>query len=158
MTTAARRRGKIAQLPKELRDKVNTMIDNNAGSKAIIALLAENGHPGINPVNITHWVQGYGAGSGYQVWLWEKNALAELTAQEEFALDLARQNYGRSVHDAAGLLGVSQLSQLFSRLDADGLASSLASKPQHYVRLLNALSKLSRDSRDYERYAHDCAL
>ena len=156
MTKAARRRGKIALLPKGLRDEVNRMIEDNAGSRAIIKFLEGRGHRGINKVNITHWVQGDGAGSsGYQDWQGEQRALAELKAQEEFALDIVRQNKGHTLHDAARLLAVSQLAQLFSQLDVQSLTDSLSAHPQNYVRLLNSLSKLSRDSRDYERYEFD---
>src|SRR5689334_530853 len=102
MANPSRRRGKIAQLPKEIRDEVNRMIENNARSGAIIRFLAERGHPGIDKVNITHWVQGDGTGSsGYQDWQRDQRALAELRTQEEFALELVKQNHAHSLHDAS---------------------------------------------------------
>jgi len=159
MANPARRRGKIAHLPKEIRDEVNHMIENNARSSAIISFLAGKGYPGINKVNITHWVQGDGAGSsGYQDWQREQRALAELRAQEEFALELVKENQAHSLHDASRLLAVGQLAQIFSEVDVRSLADSLPEKPQNYVRLLNALGRLSRDGRDYEQHRLRLAL
>jgi len=153
MAKPSRRRGKIAHLPKEIRDEVNRMIENNARSTAIIRVLAEKGYPGINKVNITHWVQGDGAGSsGYQDWQREQRALAELRAQEEFALELVKENQAHSLHDASRLLAVGQLARIFSEVDVQSLAASLPEKPQNYIRLLNALGRLSRDGRDYEQH------
>ena len=48
-----RRRGKIAHLPKELREELNLMIQGNATSRKIIGFLAERGHSGINDANIS---------------------------------------------------------------------------------------------------------
>jgi hypothetical protein len=159
MANPSRRRGKIAQLPKEIRDEVNRMIENNARSSAIIRFLVEKGYPGINKVNITHWVQGDGAGSsGYQDWQREQRALAELRAQEEFALELVKENQAHSLHDASRLLAVGQLTHIFSKLDVLSLAASLPEKPQNYIRLLNALGRLSRDGRDYEQHRLRLAL
>ena len=81
------------------------MIQSHAPSAKIIAYLEQQGHPGINAVNITHWVRGNRCGSsGYQDWQRERRALAELRAQEEFALELVKQNHAHSLHDASRLL------------------------------------------------------
>ena len=159
MANPSRRRGKIAQLPKDIRDEVNRMIENNARSSAIIRFLEEKGYPGINKVNITHWVQGDGAGSsGYLDWQREQRAMAELRARAEFALELVKENQAHSLHDASRLLAVGQLAHIFSEVDVQSLAESLPEKPQNYIRLLNSLGRLSRDGRDYEQHRLQLAL
>jgi hypothetical protein len=148
-----RRRGKIAQLPDKLREHVNEMIRSNAGSKAILAFLAAKGHPGINHVNISHWTKGDGDGSsGYNDWLREQQALAALQASHEFARQLISQNQELSIHEAGRLIAASQLIDLFAGFDVASLRQALTTRPESYARLVNAITKLSRDSLEHEKF------
>ena len=67
------RTGKIARLPKDIRDRVNTMLDDGVPYKTILAELnaCRDRWPacltGINKMNLTHWKQG-----GYRDWCRER--------------------------------------------------------------------------------------
>ena len=68
----ARRNGKIARLPKEIRDILNRMLDDGLPYRVIIDELGEAGE-GLNAQNITNWVQG-----GYQDYLKNQHAIARV--------------------------------------------------------------------------------
>jgi len=157
-----RRRGKIAQLPKPLREEVNLLIEENVESKKIIALLAERGYPGVTKRNLTSWVQGLGknkGSSGYGDWCQEQQALENLQARQEFALQLVGQgkDHPSDIHEAARLLAASQLAEVISNFDVQQLKEALSARPESYALVVNALTKLSRDNLEYERYRYKVA-
>ena len=78
-TTGYVRNGKIARLPEAVRKIVNQMLDDNRTYPQVIARLAELGHTGIRPQNLSEWRKG-----GYQDWLRFKQEL------EFFKLDHQR--------------------------------------------------------------------
>src|SRR3954466_10236064 len=68
-TLENRRTGKVARLPKEIREIVNRLIEDGCTYLYIIKRLEELGHPGFFDYNISRWRTG-----GYQTWLREKEA------------------------------------------------------------------------------------
>src|SRR5438034_3005927 len=64
---ARARTGKIARLPDEIREIVNTMLHDAAPYAAIISRLAELGYTGFLKQNISQWRNG-----GYQDWRRER--------------------------------------------------------------------------------------
>ena len=80
-----RRTGKVARLPKEIREIVNQLIEDGCTYLYIIKRLEELGHPGFFNSNISRWRTG-----GYQTWLREKEARS-LLRQESRELHLHRQ-------------------------------------------------------------------
>jgi len=150
-----RRHSKIAQLPAPLREELNLLIEDNADSEKIISFLNARGFPGISKGNIHSWIHGYAkdkGSSGYKDWLQQKQAIEDLCARQEFALDLLRQNEGHTIHDAARLLAASQLADVIRDFDVQSLKQALADQPEYYGRVVNALTKLSRDNLEYEHY------
>jgi hypothetical protein len=65
---------------------------------------------------------------------------------------LLRHNQGHSIHDAARLLAASQLAQVIRDFDVQSLKDALSDHPEDYARVVNALTKLSRDNLEYEKY------
>jgi hypothetical protein len=150
-----RRRSKIAQLPKSLRHEINLLIEDNVPQKQILEFLAQRGHTGISHRNLSSWICGAKpnpGSSGFNDWRQEQQAISTLQAQQEFSLDLLRQNEGHSIHDAARLLAASQLAQVISDFDVQSLKEALSDHPEDYARVVNALTKLSRDNLEYEKY------
>jgi len=76
------RRGKVARLPNQIRNLVNTMLNDGASYPAIVRRLAELGYPGFATFNICRWRKG-----GYEDWLAAQDKLdleklrAESTAE-----------------------------------------------------------------------------
>src|SRR3954463_4704238 len=68
-TIENRRTGKVARLPKHIREIVNQLIEDGCTYLYIIKRLEELGHPGFFNCNISRWRTG-----GYQTWLREKEA------------------------------------------------------------------------------------
>jgi len=86
-TTGYVRNGKIARLPEAIRKIVNQMLDENRYYHQIVARLAELGHPGIRPQNLSEWRKG-----GYQDWLRLKQELDGLKSDRERLLHLANDS------------------------------------------------------------------
>src|ERR1051326_1422428 len=83
-----RSHGKIAQLPKVLRDQINTMLDDGLPYEAIIARLKRSTDPPlpypISKMNLSRWKD-----KGYQEYLLHQDQLAELRADREAAHEMA---------------------------------------------------------------------
>src|ERR1043166_3072648 len=66
----SRRKGKVARLPKAVRDQLNLMLEDGVPYAAIIQNLGDHGK-GLSPSNLTHWKDG-----GYADWVLQQNWLA----------------------------------------------------------------------------------
>jgi Lhr-like helicase len=154
----AARTGKIARLPKEIRDVVNHMLRDGSPASAIIKRLealklkgatAADGLPIEIPtdMNLSNWKEG-----GYQDWLREQERLEEMRLKREMALELVRQNEGSKIHEAAIQLASSQLYEVISEYDLGSLKGLLQEKPENFANLVNSLAKLSKGALDIEKY------
>ena len=94
----SRRNGKIARLPKKLRDLVNELLSDGATYAEIVRRLNESADPSLPyPVaekNISTWHDG-----GYQDWLRQQENLELLTSRLDFALDLARNSQSEKLQE-----------------------------------------------------------
>ena len=70
------RHGKVARLPNQIRNLINTMLNDGASYSAVVRRLAELGHHGFTVFNICRWRKG-----GYEDWL---------AVQEKFDLEKLR--------------------------------------------------------------------
>src|SRR5436190_4952138 len=132
-----RRTGRIAQLPKTVRDNVNQMILDGIAYSKIIENLGE--HRGdINEDNVSDWKDG-----GYQDWLLAMQRAEDLGATREAALSLVSQKAGATVQDAGRTIASAQLYELLLSFDPRKFADALAEKPELYFRLVNSLARLS---------------
>src|SRR5438094_1837195 len=75
-TAKSVRQGKVARLPNQIRNLVNTMLNDGCSYSTIVRRLAELGHPRLTVHNISRWRKG-----GYEDWL---------AAQEKFDLEKLR--------------------------------------------------------------------
>jgi hypothetical protein len=78
--------GKIARLPAGVRETVNLMLHENAPYAAIIEKLAELGHPGFTPSNITRWKEG-----GHRHWLYRRQQTEALQLSSKANLEMLQQ-------------------------------------------------------------------
>ena len=152
------RTGKIARLPRDLREQVNTALRDGATAAHVSALIdqaktngAKNGDGSEieipNDQNVTNWREG-----GYADWLREQERLEGLQAKREFALELVRQNEGSKVPEAAMILAASQISEVLEEFDVAQLKTLLAEAPENYAQVVNALTKLSKGNLDVQKF------
>jgi Protein of unknown function (DUF3486) len=153
-----RRTGKIARLPKDIRDVVNLMLQDGATAAVVIAKLEgmlANGAQGVdgkpieipNEQNVTNWVQG-----GFKDWQAEQQRLDDMRFKREMALEIVRQNEGGKIQEAALQIASSQLYEVISEFDIQSLKEMLAEQPEEFANLVNSLAKLSKSALDYEKY------
>lgn len=146
------RQGKIARLPKDIRDQVSQRLRDGEKQIRIVEWLAQIGHPGINHPCVGSWYYG-----GYRDWLREQERLEEMRAQRDFAFELASQHVGGSVQEAGLRLAASQLFEVFCDFDVRTLKKMVAQKPERYAVLLNVFERLSKGSLDIEKYKANVA-
>lgn len=99
----ARRNGKVARLPKTLRDRINKMIDDGIPYAQIIEQLGEDGS-GLSISNISRWKEG-----GYKDWLQEQTWLWEARGRRESASELSSEYDATQLNHAALQLGTLQM-------------------------------------------------
>src|SRR5439155_10519975 len=90
-------RGKVAHLPKLIRDQVNQMLDDGVTFRKIAKKLADLGHPGFFYQNIQRWKTG-----GYQLYLEEqrRRELDKLQIQAAIDLRAAHPNAAAALAEA----------------------------------------------------------
>ena len=150
--TDHRRKGKIARLPKIVRDSLNQMILDGLAYRKIIQQLGAHGK-GLNEQNLTNWKKG-----GHHDWLDQQARLEDMRAKREFALDIVRENAGGQVQEASIQIAASQIYQILMDYDVRALKKRLKSDPENYARVINALSKLTEGGLKFDRYRAEVAL
>jgi len=148
---AGRHTGKVARLPKTLRDQVNLMIQDGATYPAIIRSLGDAGK-NLNVVNLTRWKKG-----GHQDWLLEQTWLADTRARQESASDLVRDFDATQVNHAALQLGTLHIFEAMRTLGPGSLDQKLGGDSAAFARLLNALARVSRETLQLQKYREACA-
>jgi hypothetical protein len=131
------RTGKIARLPKTVRDQINQMMLDGVPFAKIIENIGEPGKF-LNDDNLTSWKKG-----GYRDWLLEMWRAEDLGATRDAALSLVEQKAGSTVQEAGRAIASAQLYELLLSFDPRGFVAALTEKPELYLRLIQALSRLS---------------
>ena|SRR5436190_12584475 len=131
------RTGKVARLPKEVRDHLNQMLLDGVPFAHIIDRLGEHGKE-LNEDNVSNWKKG-----GYKDWLMELERKEALTATRDAALTLVKEKAGGTVQDAGRAIAAAQLFELLISFDPTAFAKALADKPELYLRLISVLARLS---------------
>jgi hypothetical protein len=154
----AARKGKIARLPKALRDEVCQRMEDGATYGSILTWLnelpevkamleAQFKGDGVNEQNLTNWRQG-----GFLEWKTVQDRIAGMTRKQEFALDIVKANEGGTMHEATLLMAASQLYDVLGDFDVQGLKETLAEKPELYSEVVNSLAKLSKGSLELNKF------
>jgi hypothetical protein len=151
-----RRNGKVARLPRDVREQVNQMLDDGSPYQPIIDWLDANGHPGFLVDHISNWKDG-----GFQDWLAHQDQLSDSQVLRELTLDFARENEGSKTQEAAIHVAAALLYRTFLKFDPAKLGERLNLEPEHVTTLLNSFTRLNRRSteldmiREYNRQQQD---
>jgi hypothetical protein len=141
-----RRNGKVARLPKPVRDRVNSMLLEGATYLQIIENLGPEAN-GLNEDNVGSWKSG-----GYQDWLREQQCVQLVQAKHEFAFDLVCKKDGNKIHQATLQIAAANLCELLVDLDPNTMRDLLQTSPDKYTRLLNAIARLSDGELKHQRH------
>lgn len=135
---AERRNGKIARLPKELRDKINTMIQDGLPYLQIIDSLGLAAH-GISEMNLSRWKNG-----GYLDWVREMQLVQVIETKYELALAIVeRSTQGNDAGQAVLQVIAANLCQFLVETDPVVLRDSLLSDADKFTRFVNAMVRLA---------------
>ena len=136
--------GKIAELPKSLRDQINHMLDDGLSCRKIAEKLnassAELPKGPISKSSISRWHE-----NGYQRHLQQQQRLAEVRANREASLDMVNDGDTTILPEADLQLIASQYYDVFAQNQAHIIKQKLAEEPLHYPRFLNAFARLTRE-------------
>src|SRR5688572_5008413 len=116
-----RRCGKIARLPKDVRQELNTRLEDGQSYDDIIQWLTSAGHDGFNKQNLSTWKQG-----GHQDWLREQERFENRAALREWLGDQIEKSPPGEVLILLDQLYASQLLEALFGLDIAMLKKSLA--------------------------------
>ena len=148
-----KRNGKVARLPKDIREIINRMLDDGAQYQSIIRELDKHRHRWPDGVkeftdgNLSEWHQG-----GYQDWVREQEIQADLQARREYAEALDPATPKADVADMVEKIGALRLYHLLASIERGQLESTATEDPATYTRLVNAFARLSRGSTDLNAY------
>ena len=135
--TGRQRRGKVARLPRVLRNRISNLMLDGKSYAEIIQSLGPEGE-GLNEMNLSNWKAG-----GYQDWLRDQQRIDALKMRQEFAFEVVCGKEGSQVHQATLQVAATNLIHLLVDLDPVSLREILEEEPDKYTRLLNAIARLS---------------
>jgi hypothetical protein len=142
--------GRIAQLPRPLRDRLNNLLrDAHTYGSICHELAAEV--PGLTDSVLGTWYQG-----PYQVWLKHQEEIEDDRVKWDFTVDVVRESDPNNIAQAAISVAAKQLYSAIDSFTPETLKQSLLDKPEEYVRLINALSRVSREALTFQKYRDAC--
>jgi hypothetical protein len=142
--------GKIARLPKSIRDQVNAWLLDGLAYPEIIDRLGEHGKD-LKPDHFSEWKK-----RGYPDWLLQQDWLAQRRARQESAADLLHDCDPTQVNQGALQLGTLYIFDALRDLRAGSLDGQLGGDSAAFARLLNALSRASRETLQLQKYRDTC--
>src|SRR5882762_4450756 len=145
------RNGKVAKLSKEQRDELNQMLADGATGALIIESFARRGIS-LNHTNLSNWKQG-----GHQDWLCQRDWLERLASRSEFSTDILSSPDSNGLHEACLRIAASQMLDQLMRFGAASSAEDSQHQTDAFSRLVNALSRLSREALAFQKYRDACA-
>ena len=152
--TTHRRKGKVAHLPKAVRDQINQMLLDGLGYAKIIKSLGDQGK-GLIEKNISNWKTG-----GFQDWLRDQEKIQASQRKMEFALDILsniKPEDISKIHQTTLYVAALNLLDLIVDFDPTILRPMIEANSDKYCRLLAAITKLSDGAVRCERHRTDQA-
>jgi hypothetical protein len=144
-------RNKIAKLPLKVRSSINEMLRDRVQYEQILVRLGEVGKE-LNKDNLSRWKK-----NEYQNWLKEEQRREASHAKIRFLLGLVQDKENARILQASQQIGALQVADVIADLDVEELKRSFQNDPVNYVRLLNALPRLSGGGLECERHRDEKA-
>jgi hypothetical protein len=131
------RNGKVARLPKAVRDQINQMLLDGLPFAKIIQTLGLHAH-GITVAHIGSWKAG-----GYLDWLKEQRLLDECRLRQQLTLDFAREEAGIDGFEAAHKIAVALICEAVAEFGPEAIRQAFKANPLNFMRALNCLPRLT---------------
>jgi hypothetical protein len=150
-----RPKGKVARLPKHIRDEINVMIRDGLSYPAIIANLKQRGQPElltISEQNLSNWKNG-----GHQRWLCEQEWREEIQEELQGALALAAADDQTKLEQITLKMATMRLYQFFKHIEPAAFVAVAREKPESFARLFSALPRITRECLRLQQYRDDLA-
>ena len=149
LTFQHRGNGKIARLPKVVRDQVNQMLLDGVPYADIIQRLGDHGHD-LNVAHIGEWKR-----RGYQDWLLQQEWLDRMTSKTSFSTDILNAPETSGLHEAGLRFAAAQMFDQLMRFNAVLDSTDPTDSPDtsdKFARLVNALSRLNPAALAFTKY------
>jgi hypothetical protein len=143
--------GKISHLPKALRDQINNWILDGITYPKIIERLGEQGQH-LKPGHFCEYRK-----RGYEDWLCQREWFDHVVSKSEFSKDLLTAPDSSSLHEAGLRMAAAQMLDQLMRFGAAVQTDGSDPQPEKFARLVNALSRLTREALAFEKYHDACA-
>ncbi len=144
-TFTRRGNGKVARLPKDARDQINNLMADGLPYREIIRRLGDHGKD-LNPGHLCEWKK-----RGHKEWLQQREWLEHIHSQSEFSTDILSGPETSGLHEAGLRLAAAQMFDQLARFAADP-----SPQAEKFARLVNALSRLTREALSFRKY-HDAS-
>src|SRR5580765_8168855 len=140
------RRGHVARLSKIVRDSINRMMDDGLSSRAILERLGPDCR-GLNKHHLSEWRSG-----GYLDWQGDQQWLEEIRVQQQFGLELLQDQGVTKINQIVLQVAITQVLQTLRRIAPANLTGKFDTDAANFTRLLNSISRISRESLVFRKY------
>jgi hypothetical protein len=135
---------KIAKLPKPLRDRINSMLDDGLSAREIIHSLEQSTDPplpyALSEMCISRWKD-----SGYHRYLAQQERLTMVQSNREGAGDLIATDDLTTLPEATLQIVANQYYEFLTDFSPETLKQKLSDDPLKYTRFLNVFARLVRE-------------
>ena len=149
LTPHKRLTGTVARLPKELRWRINALMDDGVSYPEIIEALGDECKH-VSEDMLARWKK-----TGYQEHCREQRVLDQCAARRIRASALLTKADQVTSFQATQQIATSQICEAVVDLGADILREALIANPLNYFRMLNAFTRLTNGGLKCERHASD---
>src|SRR5215471_20884828 len=149
-TSDYRAKGKIAALPREQRELINQMLVEGSTYPAICEKLLEHG-VSLNTQNVSNWHNG-----AHQDWLLHQEWREDTRTLRDAALELTDGCDPSRFNQAALHLASIQIFAALRHLPRGPLEQKLGGDSGSFARLVNALSRATRETLNAQKYLDAC--
>ena len=146
-----RGRGKIACLPKKVRDHLNQMLEDGVRYAQIKENLGEHGKD-LTPDNISQWKK-----RGHQAWLKEQFWREEMRARMDAFTDLLGDTDPAQLPMVGLQMSLTQLCEQLRDIGPGARKDQFEADADKYLRMLNTISRLSKSMLAIQKFQRDPA-
>jgi len=140
------RTGNVARLPKNVRDSINRMMEDGLSSRAILQNLGPAAQ-GLTKHHLSEWRTG-----GYLDWQGDQQWLEEIRVQQQFGRELLQKDGDTKINQIVLQVAITQVLQMLRHIAPANLTGKFDTDAANFTRLLNSISRISRESLVFRKY------